>query len=839
MMINMPDEMLSRLLPTLSPRHSLASKDFSRVIERNFHHLCATLPVEQEGEVQQDNNIINFLWKIVSDNFHSNTVECLKLMVYHLSNNLFEPYDVDDSRKIVCDEILKWFQMGDNYLILKCILSNRIPTIDAFAEGIFRSALTAQDRGISKIFLQSGMNPNIKFAGLAAHDRFTPLQLATLTGNLGITELLLDFGADTHAVGMSANMECGQSPLQIACRKGEVGIAMLLISRGAAVDMPLKFGSSALQSAAQAGNLEITTLLLENGADVNAQFGHLGCVLECAIRARATDVVELLLKRGANANGAAPGKGKTPLQSAVMIDDEPMVKRLLQLGADVNAPAVNRGGRTALQWAAENGNLELCQTLLDAGAHVNAAPAQESKPNQPKTTALAAAVSSKTYQLVELLLKHGADINDCKGERTALETATELNDLQMVQLLLKAKANAGQDSSILIAARLKSPELMLALLNAGADINKVDEKRSISAMKPCSALCSAVCTNDINFVEFLLSIGAQPDAGLSPDKNYNDTPLVAATRLANVPIMELLHNAGADVNLAPTVCSYTNLGLGGFLNANALQTAALMGNLGLVQHLLNAGADLNWPAADDYGRTALQAAVESGNVNLTEFLISEGADVNSPAAEREGRTALQAAVSRMDVGLVRLLLDAGANANDLLQGGGRTALQIAAANGANDIIEILHDNGADVNWPPERSDSGTALQAAVEYGHYHTVQLLLARGADVNAPASYWYGDTAIQAAASRGYLRIAKLLLNAGADIDAPRAEVGGSTALEAAAREGRLDMLKFLLNAGANIMGNGRAQFQTAMELATENGHDAAAKFLKYHQIFRRSGP
>lgn len=756
-------------------------------------------------------------------------MECLKLMVYHLSNNLFEPYDLGKPRKIVCDEILKWFQMGDNYLILKRILSNRIPTIDAFAEGIFRSALTAQDRGISKIFLQSGVNPNIKFAGVAAHDRFTPLQLAILTGNLGITELLLDFGADMHAVGMLTSMECGQSPLQIACRKGEVGIAMLLISRGAAVDMPVEFGPSALQSAAQTGNLEITTLLLENGADVNAQFGYLGCALECAIRARATNVVELLLKRGANANGH--WKGKTPLQSAVMIDDEPMVKRLLQLGADVNAPAGNRGGRTALQWAAENGNLDLCQTLLNAGAHVNAAPAKESKPNQPKTTALAAAVSSKTYQLVELLLKQGADINDCRGERTALEAATELNDLQMVQLLLKTRANAGQDRSILVAARLKSPELILALLDAGADINKLDEMQSLGVMKPCSALCSAVCTNDINFVEFLLSIGAQPDAGLSPGTLYSDTPLVAATRLANVPIIERLLNAGANVNLAPTVCSY---GLGRVSTLNALQTAARMGNLGLVQLLLNAGADLDWPAAVDNGRTALQVAVEFGNSNLTKFLIGEGADVNSPAAKTEGLTALQAAVSCMDVGLVQLLLDAGAKANDLLPGGGSTALKIAAANGANDIIEILHDNGADVNWPPERSASGTALQVAVEHGHYHTVQLLLARGADVNAPASYWYGDTAIQAAASRGYLRIAELLLNAGADVNAPGAEVGGSTALEAAAQEGRLDILKFLVNAGAKITGNGRAQFQRAMELATENGHDAVAKFLKYHQIF-----
>jgi ankyrin repeat protein len=51
---------------------------------------------------------------------------------------------------------------------------------------------------------------------------------------------------------------------------------------------------------------------------------------------------------------------------------------LLNAGADVNASLANPGGRTALQAAAEKGNLELCQILLDTGANINSAAGYDS-----------------------------------------------------------------------------------------------------------------------------------------------------------------------------------------------------------------------------------------------------------------------------------------------------------------------------------------------------------------------------------------------------------------------------------------------------------------------------
>jgi hypothetical protein len=96
------------------------------------------------------------------------------------------------------------------------------------------------------------------------------------------------------------------------------------------------------------------------------------------------------------------------------------------------------------------------------------------------------------------------------------------------------------------------------------------------------------------------------------------------------------------------------------------------------------------------------------------------------------------------------------------------------------------------------------------------------------------WGLTALQAAAKGGYLHIADVLLEKGASANVRGSEKCGYTALEAAASKGRIDMLKLLLNAGSDITTDfGRSQLRRALTLATSGGHDAAARFLKYHQI------
>jgi ankyrin repeat protein len=95
-----------------------------------------------------------------------------------------------------------------------------------------------------------------------------------------------------------------------------------------------------------------------------------------------------------------------------------------------------------------------------------------------------------------------------------------------------------------------------------------------------------------------------------------------------------------------------------------LYISCYYGNLGIVQQLLEKGADVNAPGGD-YG-TALQAASAEGHDLVVQRLLEKGADVNAPGG-RHHSTALQAASAGGHDQVVQRLLEAGADVN--AQGG--------------------------------------------------------------------------------------------------------------------------------------------------------------------------
>ncbi|KAL1871620.1 hypothetical protein Daus18300_004620 [Diaporthe australafricana] len=105
------------------------------------------------------------------------------------------------------------------------------------------------------------------------------------------------------------------------------------------------------------------------------------------------------------------------------------------------------------------------------------------------------------------------------------------------------------------------------------------------------------------------------------------------------------------------------------------------------------------PASEPIGecmpRTALQAAVGRGKLMLTKLLIERGACINAPAAEDSGATALQLACIHGYLEISRLLLELGADVNARgAQKHGRTALEGAAEHGRIDTIQLLLSCGA-------------------------------------------------------------------------------------------------------------------------------------------------
>lgn len=141
----------------------------------------------------------------------------------------------------------------------------------------------------------------------------------------------------------------------------------------------------------------------------------------------------------------------------------------------------------------------------------------------------------------------------------------------------------------------------------------------------------------------------------------------------------------------------------------ALHAASVGSYVGIVNELIQAGADIN--VRDKYKNTALQKASYQGSTKIVELLLSRGADPNLQGGKYG--SALYAASFWGHQEIVKLLLSASADPN--LEGGEYgTALQAASAGGHQEIVKLLLDARADPNL--QGGDYGTALQGAVNSG---------------------------------------------------------------------------------------------------------------------------
>ncbi|XP_017770647.1 PREDICTED: E3 ubiquitin-protein ligase MIB2 [Nicrophorus vespilloides] len=229
--------------------------------------------------------------------------------------------------------------------------------------------------------------------------------------------------------------------------------------------------------------------------------------------------------------------GKTALQVASHQGQLEIAKVLIQAGADVNCQ--DSDGDTCLHYAAFGNQAEILKLLINTGANLNT-------PNKGGCTALHIAAHKKPAKCVQVLLAAGADPNskDCYGD-TALHDAIGKDSFQVIEQLCSA---SGMDFTlrnkrgfnVLHHAALKGKNFATVKLLAQAR-QLVDVKKDDGF----SALHLASLNGHKDVVETLVKDG-HADTDLR--NNRNQSALLLAVSQGHSSIIELLVKLKADIN---------------------------------------------------------------------------------------------------------------------------------------------------------------------------------------------------------------------------------------------------------------------------------------------------
>jgi ankyrin repeat protein len=122
------------------------------------------------------------------------------------------------------------------------------------------------------------------------------LHFAAFSGNVAVTELLLDSGAQIDA---RARNQFYNTPLQVALLPGNEATARLLLERGADPLVRAERGFAPLHEAAFLGRRDLVDLLLDKGADIDSRANDGRNAITEALRGGHPELADYLRARGA------------------------------------------------------------------------------------------------------------------------------------------------------------------------------------------------------------------------------------------------------------------------------------------------------------------------------------------------------------------------------------------------------------------------------------------------------------------------------------------------------------------------------------------------------------
>ncbi|KAM0487202.1 hypothetical protein ACHAPX_000472 [Trichoderma viride] len=411
--------------------------------------------------------------------------------------------------------------------------------------------------------------------------------------------------------------------------------------------------------------------------------------LQHAANNRPRILTDLLFDRGANLNLALGKDGWTPLVYAIQTENLSQMYRLLTREpkpADVHLR--NSKGKTPLWWAVSHKKIAAIQLLVEHGANVN-------EPYEDGSTPLLNAIRQKCSTIAHLLIGLGADLNIKKPDKSTL--------------LIEAIRSGDHDTC-------------LVLINAGVQLDEKDAKGK-------SPLLYAIENNDKALVALLL------EKETTAAKSHN------GTRDGTESIQGMQGSIGLavkrnDFSMAWLLCNYgASLDFTNDDGQTFLHRAAIGGDLPGVRFLVAQGAAID--TRDKHGFTPLHYAAAYYSKEIVALLASQTSQSSRDTQEshldivdNKGLTALALAIHNKRLDAVQTLISHGASCN-IQNRNGKTALHLAAETGFREGMELLLRRGANPNMKDRKGR--TPIHWAIASGHGELVRLLVEEGADLKA----------------------------------------------------------------------------------------------------------
>ena len=226
------------------------------------------------------------------------------------------------------------------------------------------------------------------------------------------------------------------------------------------------YGITALMYAVELEDLARVESLLASGADVNARNDSGATALLMAAAYGSSEIVVQLLAAGANPD-IGSHRGETPLGTAIRYRHSDIAVALLEHGANPT--------EAGLEKAAVLGQTSVVESILDLGAGTPESSLQ----------ALSLALWKRHEDIAALLLETNIDLNQptydaeqhgrMETGEFVLHTAAQQGLVSSTALLLEKGADvnrrsANGRSALYFAARENHAEIVLTLLDAGADV---------------------------------------------------------------------------------------------------------------------------------------------------------------------------------------------------------------------------------------------------------------------------------------------------------------------------------------------------------------------------------